>query len=243
MLAAADHVKSPQNMLLKARKDLSDAIETRQLRQRNGQFRVLGVLEAIIFEPDQAFDPELAPSDAKHVGRRLYWPEGGGPWLARSIPEGFLMFTAHLRLPLPDVPDVARDDPKRLPIGDNSDPTKPGIWKPGDPVNSVPMMKQRMERVASAKFGPYLVFQPVAQIQFLMGGRRQSRVPQHGGILVGGGNVGHAECAAAGSHRTPLSSLGGDTVMALLIDPKNGEALFVGGRESVSGNTVIDRKG
>ena len=170
-------------------------------------------------------------------------PNAGGPWIGRSIPENFLIFASHLRLPLPDVPDVAHDDPNRLPIGDHSNPLrdKDNLWKPGDPVKSVPMMKQRMECVASGKIGPYLVFQPVAQIQILMGGARAARIAQHSGTLVGGGTVGSAQPAAMGSHRLPLSSMGGDTVMALLIDPKNGEALLVGGRES-SLSAAVDMK-
>lgn len=231
MLAAADHVKSPVNVLLRAQKDISDAIEIRQQRQRNGQFRVIGMVQAIVFEPDRDFNPELAPRNAKLVGRRLDWPENG-PWLARTYPENDLIFTAYLRLPLPEVPDVARDDPGRLPIGDHSDPIgKPNLWKPGDPVNTAPMMKQEMERVASAKFGPFLVFQPVAQIQIVAAGRGRQMPEMMGRSLVGGGVVGNVEGGSLGSHRMPLSSLHGmgDTVMALLIDPKTGEALFVGG--------------
>lgn len=236
MLAGAQHGISKQNIVLNSTKDVGEAIELRRERQRNGQFRPLGIVESIVFEPDRAFDPALAPTDAKFVGRRLYWPDGRGPWLARSEPEGDLIFVNRLRLPLPRVPDVAADDPNRKPLGDTSDPAKGGLWKPGDKVRGIPMMNQEMERIASARFRNFLVFQPVAQIQFLMGGGRAAG-PQGmpGKRQVMHQSFGNASFGAAGSHRMPLCSLRGwdDRTMCLLIDPRDGEALFLFGRYSV----------
>ena len=224
------------NTILRASKDVSDAIEQRRERIKRGQFRWMGLIEAIIFEPDRAFNPTKATADAKRVGRRLYWPAGIGPAVARTIPEGDLVVPYKLKLPLPDVPDLERDDPNRKPLGDTSDPAKGGLWKPGDPVEGVPMMKQRMERVASAKFGPFLVFQPVAQIQFIQGGARATG-PQGmmGATQHAHATLGNAQFAAAGSHRMPISSMRAqdDRVMSLLIDPNDGEMLFLFGRYNV----------
>lgn len=225
-----------RNVVVSASLDLHAAIEQRRERVKKGQFRWLGLIEAIIFEPDRAFNPTTATADAKRVGRRLYWPAGCGPAVARTIPEGDLVLPYKLKLPLPDVPDLERDDPNRKPLGDTSDPAKGGLWKPGDHVEGVPMMKQRMERVASAKFGPYLVFQPVAQIQFIQGGGRIGGA-QHmmGATQHAHAQLGNAQFAAAGSHRMPISSMGGidDRVMSLLIDPNDGEMLFLFGRYNV----------
>ena len=221
-----------RNVVMNATRDLNAAMDIRIERTRKGQFNVLGVIEAIIFEPDRAWNPTMASADAKRVGRRLYWPDGAGPWLARSIPDGHLLIPYRIALPLPNVPDVAGDDPKRLPYGDNSDPAK-RVWEPGDPINSMPMMKQKMESVASAKFKNYLVFQPVAQIQLVAAGRRATPAAGlQGAQCVGGASMGSAQLAALGSHRMPLSSLNGadGTTMTLLIDPKNGEAFFLFGR-------------
>lgn len=224
------------NTILRASQDVSDAIELRRARVNAGRFTWLGLLQAVIFEPDRAFNPSTTTSDAKRVGRRLYWPEGFGPAVARTIPEGYLVLPNKLRLPLPDVPDIERDDPKRRPLGDTSDPAKGKLWKPGDHVETVPTMKQRMELIASAKFGPFLVFQPVAQIQFLQNGARPAgyrHMP--GATQYTRATLGNAQFAAAGSHRMPISSMGGidDRVMSLLIDPNDGEALFLFGRYTV----------
>ena len=219
---------------MNATRDLNSAIDIRIERTRKGQFNVIGVIEAIIFEPDRAWNPATASGDAERVGRRLYWPEGCGPWLARSIPDGHLLIPYRIALPLPNVPDVANDDPKRLPYGDNSNPAK-RVWKPGDPINTVPMMKQRMETVASAKFKNYLVFQPVAQIQIVAAGRRAAPSAGMGGASqVAAASLGSAQFAAMGNHRMPLSSLHGadGTTMSLLIDPRNGEAFLLFGHHN-----------
>jgi len=231
MLAGTEHGISKTNIVLRGSQDVSDAIELRRDRARKGHFRIFGLIESVIFEPDRAFDPTKATADAPRVGRRLYWPNGCGPWVARTIPENDLIVPFKLRLPLPDVSDILRDDPNRKPYGEKAE-----LHGPNDPINSAPMMKQRMERVASAKFGPFLIFQPVAQIQFLVAGQRP-RLPRAmpGRTPMMFSPLGGGRFASAGDARTPLHSLRGmdDRVMSLLIDPNDGEALFLFGRYSV----------
>lgn len=231
MLAGTDRGISKTNIVLRGSQDVSEAIELRHQRVRDGRFKVFGVIESIIFEPDRHWNPTMATADAPRVGRRLYWPNGCGPWVARTIPEGDLIAPFRLRLPLPNVPDVLRDDPNRKPYGEHAE-----LHGPNDPINAAPMMKQRMELVASARFGPYLVFQPVAQIQFVVSGQRPKmprglpgRTPMMFSPLGGG------RLATAGDHRAPLYSLRGmdDRVMSLLIDPNDGEMLFLFGRYSI----------
>lgn len=211
MLAGMHNAENKINTVLKARPDLDLSLKIKRERMRNGQFHPVGFVESIVFENDR--DCKLASLDARsarrarRTGRSLYWPHSH-PIIAFTLPEEDLIFTQALKIPLPDVPDPdAKTNPYKVDRHGKSH-----LRKDEDPIEA-PLIKQRLEEIASAKYQNFLVFHPVAQITTLTKGGF--------GVL--------------GSHRLPLSSLTGfdGRQMALLIDPYTGEAFFTGGRWSI----------
>lgn len=214
MLAGTEHGISKANIVLGAARDLDFSLKIKRERMRAGPgvgYNVFGAIETIYFEPDR--DCRMPMEDARGVGRRLYWPEGG-PAIARSIPEQDLLIPSTLPIrrglaSMPDVPDV--DHPAKNPY--KVDRHGQSHLKPGEKPVEAPKKAQRLEQIASAKFNRFLVFHPVAQIIVLT-------------------TVGKATWGAMGSVKCPISSLSSfdGTKMALLIDPYTGEMFFKGGR-------------
>lgn len=227
----SETAKDKINTILRAAPDLEFSLRIKRERQRAGQYQPIGRLEQIVFEMDR--DCQLDGPNARALGRRLYWPDGG-PWLCRSIPEEDLIFSDHWRLPMPRVRDATQktnpymtDQHGRSHLPDGRDPILPRF------------VSQHLENIASAKHRNFLVFHPVAQIILLMGGKppRSAGATHTPGMRSLGTHDfgGNMMFGALGSHRMPLSSLAGfdGRKMALLVDPQTGEALFSGGRYSV----------
>jgi hypothetical protein len=218
MLAGADHGISKANIVIGAAKDLDLLLKIKREKTALGPgrgFHVFGVIETIYFEPDDGCKMDL--SDAKGVGRRLYWPEGG-PTIARAIPDGNLLIVSRLPIrrgyaAMPDIPDHAR--PEKNPY--RVDRHGQSHLMPGQKEFQAPKCTQDLAKIASAKFKNFLVFHPIAQIIL---------------ITVGGG----ARWGTIGNHKTPLSSLTSfdDSKLALLIDPYTGEMFFKGGRYDIA---------
>lgn len=211
-IAGTHSALNPVNLVLKAPQDLAFSIDQKRDKQRKRQFEVIGCIEQIIFENDK--DCSLDTAEARRVGRRLYWPERC-PLIAKTKPEGDLIFTQPLQLPLPEVPDPLDviKNPYRVDRFGKSQ-------LPNDKVDAPGRIKQRLEKIASAKYRNFLVFHPIAQIIVLM-------IDPKAGVGKPGLIFG-----AFGSHKLPLSSLSGfdGRKMALLVDPYTGEAYFTGGR-------------
>lgn len=211
-IAGTHTAQNPINLVLKAPQDLAFSIDQKREKMRLRQYAVIGCIEQIIFENDK--DCALDTPEARRVGRRIYWPERC-PLIARTKPEEDLVFTQPIKLPLPDVPDPLDviKNPYRVNRRGES-----GL--PIDQVDAPGRIKQRLERIASAKYRNFLVFHPIAQIIVLM-------VDPKAGVGKPGMIFG-----AFGSHKLPLSSLSGfdGRKMALLMDPYTGEAYFTGGR-------------
>lgn len=214
MLAGAEHGISKTNIVIQAGHDLDFSIGVKRDRMRAGigrGYQVFGMIETIYIEPDR--DCQLDPFGERKTGRRLYWPENG-PMIARTIPEQDLIFanwlpTRNGQVAMPDVPDAERVVANPYQVDHR------GIshLAPGEAPREAPKKKQRLERIASAKFKNFLVFHPVSQIIFVTTG-------------------GQAAWGSIGSHKMPLSSLSGfdGRKLALLIDPFTGESYFTGGR-------------
>jgi hypothetical protein len=182
--------------------ELEEKLKIIRLRMERGEWEPVCQVETIYFEYNGRDPNELCDN--------LHWPQSG-PIIARSKPEGFFLFTAPLKLPLPDVLDP-KDTRQRNPYKVNR--RGESKWKEGDPLDRQRFVKQRLENVASGTLGDdYLVFQPVSQII---------------GIPFGGKGA----WLTVGTRRVPITSLTGtdQSKMALLINPFNGEAFFVGGR-------------
>jgi len=214
MQAGTHNAENKLNVVLRAPQDLAFSLDIKRQRAQQGAgkgYRAIGCIEQIIFEVDR--DCTYDTSEARRVGRRLYWPERC-PMIARTIPEEDLIFTQPLILPLPEIPDPCD------PVNDPYLTDQHGVEHSpdGKPVRQSRMIKQELERIASAKFRNFLVFQPVAQIIILMIQRGAMRF------------------ASFGDARMPLSSLPGwdGRKMALLIDPRTGDAYFSGGRYDFS---------
>jgi hypothetical protein len=135
--------------------------------------------------------------------------------IARTIPEEDLIFTQPLQLPLPEIPDPTSivKNPYKV------DQTGRSRLKNIENLERPRAIKQRLERIASARCGRFLVFHPIAQVIVLMIGKGKQGQPE-------------MQFGAWGSPQMPLSSLSGfdGRKMALLIDPYTGEAYFNGGR-------------
>lgn len=211
MLAGMHNAENKINTVLKARPDLDLSLKIKRERMRAGQYRPLAFIESIVFENDR--DCQLSSLDersarrARHTGRSLYWPHSH-PVIGITIPEEDLIFVKSLKLPLPDVPDPeAKTNPYKV------DRYGKSHLRKNEGPEEAPLIKQRPEEIASAKYQNFLIFHPVAQITTLT----------KGGFGV------------FGSHQFPLSCLTGfdDKKMAVLIDPYTGEAFFYGGRWTV----------
>lgn len=219
MISGTEHGISKANIVLHAAQDLDFSIGVKRERMMAGVgrgYRVLGCIETIVFERDKGADMDdlNLQRRGKTRGRYLYWPENC-PLIAETIPEGDLIFTKHLTLPLPKVPGTNLDVIEN-PYG--VDQAGFSLWKPGDALKEPPKVAQPLEKIASGKFKNFLVFHPVAQIIMLMNAGGKMRF----------GSVGDV--------RAPISSLTGfdGRKMALIIDPYTGEAYFTGGRYQMS---------
>ncbi len=197
--------------------DFSLAIKRERMMAGAGKgYHIFGRIETIYIAPDET-GCQLDPIEARGVGRRLYWPDGG-PYIARTIPEEDLIiphpfYTQKGRVILPDVPDINEhaENPYKV------DRHGKSLLAPGEAPHEVPKRKQRLEMIASAKFKNFLVFHPISQIILYMNP---------------GGALQEAFWGTIGDHRMPISSLTGfdGRKMALLVDPYTGEAYFSGGR-------------
>lgn len=211
----AETTKDKINIVLRAGPELELSLRIKADRMRARKYRVLGGIEKIIFEADRGSSlTDLREMGADVTGRCLYWPERC-PLLARTVPEEDLVFTQPIQLPLPDVPDphhIVKNPYKVDQRGRNH-------MKNDQDVELPRTKQQRLEKIASAKWGHFLVFHPIAQIS----------------VLTIQGTAMHF--SAMGDHRMPLSSLTGfdGKKMALLVDPYTGEAYFTGGRYSLPG--------
>lgn len=204
------------NIVMKSPKDLAFSLDVKRERQRNRQFTPIGGVEEIIFEVDR--DCTLDdPRYVQRLGRKLYWRERM-PMIARTIPEEDLIFTQPLPLKdgyvwLPEIFDPLHGklNPYETDSRGHSKLHVRGelVGKPHMPK----LIRQPIERIASALYRNFLVFHPVAQITVVMA--------MHGRMTYG----------SFGDHRQPISSLSGrdGRKMALLIDPYNGEIFFTGG--------------
>jgi hypothetical protein len=218
MLAGTEHGISKVNIVLGAEKDLDLLLKIKRERIAAGPgrgYNIFGVIETIYFEPDDGCKMDL--EDAKGVGRRLYWPEGG-PTIARAIPDGNLLIVSRLPIrrgyaAMPDVPD--HQHPEKNPY--RVDRHGQSHLMPGQKEFQAPMRAQRLEMIASSKFRNFLVFHPIAQIIML---------------TTGAG----ARWGTIGSHKMPISSLTSfdGSKLALLIDPYTGEMFFKGGRYDIA---------
>ena len=218
MLAGAANGISKANIVIGAAKDLDFSLKIKRERIAAGPgrgYQVFGAIETIYLEPDA--DCRMDLEDAKGVGRRLYWPEGG-PAIARSMPEGDLLIVSRLPLrhgfaALPDVPDQHRQVKNPWKVNRHG---QSAIPQGGAPIEA-PKRRQRIEQIASAKFANFLVFHPIAQIICLT-------------------TTGKSNWGTLGSHKMPISSLSSydGTKMALLVDPLTGEMFFKGGRYDIS---------
>jgi hypothetical protein len=209
----AETTQDKVNIVLRAGPELDFSLKMKAQRMRNRQYRVLGGIEKIIFEVDRDSSiADLRSLGADVTGRCLYWPERC-PLLARTMPEEDLIFTQPIQLPLPDVTDP-HDIVKNPYLVDRFGKSH---LKNIEDLEKPRAQKQRLEKIASAKSGRFLVFHPIAQIS----------------ILMIQGTAMHF--AAMGDHRMPISSLAGfdGKKMALLVDPYTGEAYFTGGRYSL----------
>lgn len=227
MLAGTDHGISKANIVTGAARDLDFSLKIKRERMRAGPgrgYQVFGIVETIYFEPDR--DCRLDLDDAKGVGRRLYWPEGG-PTIARSIPENDLLLVTPLPVRggfarMPDVPDVQR--PASNPY--KTDGHGKSHLAKGESPQEAPKRKQILERIASSKFRNFLVFHPISQILVISA-------------------IGAARWSSFGTVRLPISSLSSfdGTKMALLIDPYMGDCFFKGGRYDVGDHYSVSSDG
>lgn len=212
----AETTAEKQNIVLRAGTDLDLSLKVKAERMRARQFKmILGAIEQIIFEVDRDSSiGDLRSMGAAQTGRRLYWPDRC-PLLAVSNPEEDLIFTQPMQLPLPQIPDPRHvvKNPYQV------DRRGKSHLKNIDDLEQPRMMKQSLEKIASAKSGRFLVFHPIAQIIILMA------------------NKGSMSFGQIGSRQLPLSSLAGfdGRKMALLIDPYTGEAYLTGGRYQMHG--------
>jgi len=224
MLAGTENATDKANIVMGGARDFDFSMRIKRERAFAGPgkgYNIFGVIETIYLEPDR--DCRMDPEDAKGVGRRLYWPDGG-PAIARSIPEQDLLIPGGLPLRqgvvyMPDVPDI--NHPVKNPY--KVDRHAQSRLAKGEAPREAPMRKQRLENIASSKFQNFLVFQPVAQIVIL---------------TIGGGP---ARFGAMGSYKMPISSLSSfdGTKMALLIDPFTGECFFKGGRYDLADQMTV----
>lgn len=226
--------KEKIGMILRAAADLDTSLRIKAERQRRGQFRPLGFVEQIILEVDQdSRIGDLRALGADVTGRRLVWSEKY-PLIALTIPEEDLIFTRPLptrrgMVVLPDIPDPHHIVKNPYKVDQHGQSHLKNI----EDLERPRMMKQRIEKIASAKSGRFLVFHPVAQIILLMHGPEPAPSQGNAGMRkVGNHRLGAGTFGTLGSVRMPLSSLAGwdDRKMALLIDPYTGEAYFSGGR-------------
>jgi hypothetical protein len=218
MLAGAKYGISKAKIVINGAKELDFSLRMKRERASAGPgrgYNVFGVIETIYFEPDKGCTMDL--EDARGVGRRIYWPEGG-PAIARSIPEEDLLIPSRLPIRrglafLPDVPDINRPEENPYKVDQHG----ASHLLPGEAPREAPKKKQQIERIASGKFQNFLVFHPISQI-----------------IVVS--TIGAARWGSMGSVRQPISSLSSfdGTKMALLIDPYTGEMFFKGGRYDLS---------
>ena len=217
----AETTQDKINIVLRAGRELDFSLRMKAERMRNRQYDVLGTIEKIVFEADRDSSiADLRSIGADVTGRCLYWPDHG-PAIARTKPEQDLIFTQHLRLPLPHVPD-----PRSI----VNNPYLVDQWgksqlKNIEDLEKPRAHKQRLEQIASSKCGRFLVFHPVAEIDCIMlaPDQKTGRLGLQFGVI--------------GDRRMPLSSLTGfdRKKMALLVDPYTGEAYFTGGRYQMPG--------
>lgn len=229
MLSGTEHGISKPNIVLRANQELDFSLRMKRERMHAGVgrgYRVIGRIETIYIEPDR--DCSLDPEFARGVGRRLYWPEGG-PYLAKSIPEEDLIFASNLptrngEVLMPMIPDQndVQKNPWKVDIHGQSH-----LGKGEGPIEAR-KIRQSLYKIASAKFCNFLVFQPIAQIIVTMLGA--NGMPTFGTI---------------GTARMPISSQTGydGRKLALMIDPRTGEAFFTGGRYALHHESEVSTEG
>ena len=227
MQAGVHNGISKTNLVLKAPQEIAFSLDVKRQRAREKSYQVLGCIESIVFDPndsgfsiDKVRDPHMR-ARFRRGGRHLYWPENC-PLIARTRPEEDLIFTQPIQLRsgcLPDVSDLDETEKRNPYMVDHTGQSKlRGKWKDGkwdgDAPLAAPKYPQPIESAASGKYRNFLVFHPIAQIITLQ-------------VLKG-----EMAFGSMGSHRMPISSLSGvdGRKLSLLVDPKTGEAFFIGGR-------------